>query len=289
MAKTFDFEMYRYTPSLTGAIVGIIVFSILAGLQFWQWLRCRKTIVIWLFVGAICEIAGYGARIGSHYDTKGWAPFIIQGVLLLVGPLFFAATIYMFLARTIRVAGGEEVSIVKPKWCTRIFVGADISTLVVQGLGASIMGTMKLALAIAGEKIVIAGLALQVATFVFFVITSADFHIRMNRKSRQMNAVDGSDDWRKMLRILYITSSLILFRCIFRLIEYAMGNASYLMSHEWTLYTFDTVPMALVLVLMLVLNPAKYVPQDITKQRSPSSSDEEQLGTVRDQYLGERK
>lgn len=150
------------------------------------------------------------------------------------------------------------------------------------------MGTMKLKLALAGEKIVIAGLALQVATFIFFVIASTDFHIRMSRKSQAttlLNAANESDkDWRRMLWILYSVSSLILFRCIFRLIEYAMGNASYLISHEWTLYVFDTVPMVLVMVLMLVLNPAKYVPQDRGAYRN---TDGEELDGLRNGSLNE--
>lgn len=83
------------------------------------------------------EIAGFGARIGSHFDNAAWAPFIIQGTLLLVGPLFFAATVYMMLGRTVRCAGAERVSRVRPRWYTRVFVTADISTLIVQGLGES--------------------------------------------------------------------------------------------------------------------------------------------------------
>lgn len=81
------------------------------------------------------EVAGYGARIGSHMDNQAWGAFIVQGVLLLVGPLFFAATVYMMLGRTIRLAGGEDVSLIKPIWYTRIFVTADVSTLIIQGLG----------------------------------------------------------------------------------------------------------------------------------------------------------
>lgn len=41
----------------------------------------------------------------------------------------------MMLGRTIRLAKGDDVALVKPKWCTRIFVGADVSTLLLQGLG----------------------------------------------------------------------------------------------------------------------------------------------------------
>ena len=73
--------------------------------------------------------------MGSHFDNQAWGQFITEGVLLLVGPLFFAATIYMMLGRTIILAGGEDVSLIKPKWYTRIFVGADITTLILQGLG----------------------------------------------------------------------------------------------------------------------------------------------------------
>jgi hypothetical protein len=129
------------------------------------------------------------------------------------------------------------------------------------------MGTMQLALALAGGKIVIAGLALQVATFVIFLAASIDFQIRMNGKS-----ITGcsQEPWRKMLYILYSVSALILFRCIFRLIEYAMGNASYLIAHEWTLYCFDAVPMFLVLVLLLVLQPSKHVPHELEKVRVTS-------------------
>jgi hypothetical protein len=123
------------------------------------------------------------------------------------------------------------------------------------------MGTMQLKLALAGEKIVIAGLSLQVATFVVFLVASIDFHIRMNHKGRTDASGEATGDWKKMLWILYTVSALILFRCTFRLIEYAMGNSGYLIAHEWTLYVFDAVPMFLVLVLMLVLQPTKYVSQ----------------------------
>ncbi|KAF2111526.1 RTA1 like protein-domain-containing protein [Lophiotrema nucula] len=272
--KTFDWKMYRYVPSLIGPIISIVIFSILAGLHLWQLLRTKKKIIVWIVIGTICEVVGYAARIASHFDNESWAPFIIQGIFILIGPLFFAATIYMMLGRTIRLSGGEEVSLIKPKWCTRLFVGADVSTLILQGLGASIMGTMQLELALAGEKIVIAGLALQVATFITFLVFTTDFHIRMNRQTRRGTVAPVSDEWRKILWILYTVSSLVLARCTFRLIEYAMGNAAYLIAHEWTLYVFDTTLMVIVLVLLLVLQPTKYVPQE---NRKLSQSDSEGL------------
>jgi hypothetical protein len=124
------------------------------------------------------------------------------------------------------------------------------------------MGTMNLSLALAGEKVVIAGLALQVATFIVFLVACVDFHIRMNTSitSSTSPSIYASTDpttWRRTMRTLYALSGLILFRCVFRLIEYAMGNAAYLIAHEWTLYVFDAVPMTLVLVLFWGLRGAE--------------------------------
>lgn len=140
------------------------------------------------------------------------------------------------------------------------------------------MGTRKLNLALAGEKIVIAGLALQVTAFVAFVMVGAHFHVRMNEKSRSVG-VTVNADWRRMLWMLSSVSSLILLRCVYRLIEYSTGNTSYFHTHEWPLYVFDTVPMALVLVLMLVLQPMGYIHLQSPGARSDSETHE--LTTVK--------
>ena len=143
-------------------------------------------------------------------------------------------------------------------------------------LGASLMGTMQLSFALAGEKVVIAGLALQVATIVAFLIAAIDFHIRMHRASVTVNDTE-RDTWKKMLHVLYLLSALVLFRCVFRLIEYATGNAAYLISHEWTLYVFDGVPMFTVLVLLLVWQPKE---QKMNKERKVSQSSDSEVGVV---------
>ncbi|KAL1598441.1 hypothetical protein SLS59_006725 [Nothophoma quercina] len=278
-SASFDWKMYRYTPSLAAAILFLVLFSILTLLHIYFYLRHRRSSTIYIILGGLCEIAGFAARIGSHYDNTSWAPFIIQGTLLLIGPLFFAATVYMMLGRTVRIANASAISRISPKWYTRSFVTADISTLIVQGLGASLMGTMQLSLALAGEKVVIAGLAFQVATFVMFLIAAVDFDVRMRRASVTTDdVVDGA--WKKMLHVLYTLSALVLFRCVFRLIEYAMGNAAYLISHEWTLYVFDGVPMFSVLVLLLVWQPKER--KTGTEEKTSQSGDSE-LGGVASQ------
>lgn len=143
------------------------------------------------------------------------------------------------------------------------------------------MGTMNVDLAIAGEKVVIVGLALQVCTFLLFLVVATNFHFRMLRqqRSRPLFVSDSAESnttgarWEKIMWTLYSVSTLILIRCIFRLVEYAIGNAGYLMAHESFLYIFDMLLMVIVLVLLFVLRPANYIPTKIEDLRSESEAE----------------
>ncbi|KAK1913194.1 hypothetical protein P3342_005130 [Pyrenophora teres f. teres] len=87
-SPTFDFKMYRYTPSLASAILCAVVFSILALVHLALYVRRRNRVVALVVIGALCETAGYTARIFSHFNNTAWGPYITQGVLTLVGPLW---------------------------------------------------------------------------------------------------------------------------------------------------------------------------------------------------------
>lgn len=64
-------------------------------------------------------------------------PYIIQSLLLLLGPAFFAASIYMILARLIRLLEAENYSIIKTKWLTSVFVLGDVLSFFTQSGGQS--------------------------------------------------------------------------------------------------------------------------------------------------------
>ena len=83
------------------------------------------------------ELVGYGARAASARQTPDWSlmPYIMQSLLLLLGPSFFAASIYMILGRIIRLTGGERHSLIRPSWLTKIFVVGDVLSFFVQSGG----------------------------------------------------------------------------------------------------------------------------------------------------------
>lgn len=152
-------------------------------------------------------------------------PFLIQIILILLAPILFAASVYMFLGRIIRSTGYVKYSMVRPKFLTAIFVAGDILCFLIQLIGAAIMGnaTSKSTLDLA-ETIILVGLALQICIFGLFLAVGIVFHKRV-RKANGSLLVDGVD-WERYLFSLYAVSALITFRNLFRVIEHALGGTT---------------------------------------------------------------
>ncbi|KAH7248225.1 RTA1 like protein-domain-containing protein [Fusarium solani] len=247
----FDFKLYRYTPSLAAAIVSVIVFAVLTILHTWRLHRVRAYYFIAFTVGGLFQTAGYCGRIWSHYDKLSVGGFVIQAILILVAPALYAASIYMILGRLIRTVDGECLSLVPVQWVTRIFVTGDVVAFSLQAGDGGIQSAGTLELYETGEKIIIAGMFVQIAVFGFFIFTSLLY-----------------------LSVLYTSSAIILVRSIFRVIEYLQGNKGYLISHEIFLYIFDTILVAIVMVILLVW----YV-EHLQGLKKPSGSEGRELSS----------
>jgi hypothetical protein len=175
----------------------------------------------------------------------------MQTLLILLTPVLFAASIYMFLGRLIRASGHPQLSPVRITWLTKIFVAGDILCFLVQAAGAA-----KLANADTpednrtGSRIILFGLGLQVVVFVVFALCAVLFHIRIS-SMRFRGHVDPSLRLGFMLLTLYASSILVTVRNAFRLVEYAEGEGGYLLNHKWPLYALDVVPMAVIMAITL--------------------------------------
>ncbi|KAJ6036827.1 hypothetical protein N7540_001106 [Penicillium herquei] len=178
-------------------------------------------------------------------------PYILANIFILLGPALFAASIYMTLGRIIRHVGGERLSFIRISRLTKTFVWGDVLSFVIQGNSStfSILGYTTWA-----KVAVVAGLAIQLISFSLFWLTAVIFERRINR-SPTLESLLPTNSWRKLLQMLYVVSALIMVRSIFRIVEYVLGNNGYPLSHEWTLYIFDSIPMVMVMVIFLVRYP----------------------------------
>lgn len=53
-ASDFDFQLYRYTPSLAAAITALIIFLTLTSLHVWRLVRARALYFIAFTIGGAC-------------------------------------------------------------------------------------------------------------------------------------------------------------------------------------------------------------------------------------------
>ncbi|KAF5549784.1 Rtm1p [Fusarium mexicanum] len=269
----FDFKLYRYDPSLPAAVVSTVVFAVLSVLHTWRLIRVRAYYFTPFVIGGFFETIGYAGRIWSHFDKLSVGAFVLQAIPILVAPALFAASIYMILGRLIRTVGATHLSLIPVKWVTRIFVTGDVIAFSLQAGGGGIQSAGTLDLYNLGEKIIIAGLFVQIVVFGFFVVTSILFHTRL-LKSPTHESRRGDVPWARYLYVLYATSFLILVRSIFRVVEYLQGNDGYLISHEFYLYIFDAILMALVMLIFMIW----YV-KHLQKESKPADIEDRELSS----------
>ena len=172
----------------------------------------------------------------------------MQAILILIAPALFAASIYMILGRLIRVLGAESLSIIPVAWMTKIFVFGDVVSFFMQAGGGGLQASGNYN---TGQKVIIGGLFVQVVVFSIFLVTALVFHYKASKQSTA-NTFFSIVRWKRYLHILYITSTLILIRSVFRVVEYLQDHDGYLVSHEIFLYMLDALLMFLVMVIFAI-------------------------------------
>ena len=251
-----DFIAYHYVPSLAASIVFAVVFGTSTAVHLYQCFRTRAYYMLPLIVGGIGEFAGYICRIKSWTEAPDYqlTAYIVQSISILIAPAFTAATIYITFGRIMLVVKGEARSPVRQKFLTLIFVLGDLFSLVVQSNGASILTKKEPNSATVGKWVVTGGLIIQVFFFGVFMLISMVFYRRL-RQSPTQHAKLIPDLWRLYLFYLYIASTLIMVRSIFRVIEYIQGDDGYLLTHQVFLYVFDSTLMSSVMLLFNIAHP----------------------------------
>ncbi|KAI1379577.1 hypothetical protein F4677DRAFT_442551 [Hypoxylon crocopeplum] len=169
-------------------------------------IRHRTWSFIPFLIGCLFETIGYAARGYSAKQTPDWTlmPYIIQSLLILLGPTMFAASIYVVLGRLIRSLKGEAFSLIR-------------------GGGGGILATAKSDSSQSlGNNVILFGLGVQIVFFGCFMIVTAVFHVRIAARPTSKSQATVTP-WRNFLWVLYFASLLIMVRSIFRMAEYGQG------------------------------------------------------------------
>lgn len=218
---------YGYYPNFGGNVFFAVFFGVLGisqlglGIYFRTW-----TFMIALGIGALMEMAGYIGRVLMNDNPWSAPAFKLQIVCLVLAPTFVAAGIYLTLKHIV-LALGPEHSKLKPRLFTWIFIGCDVGSLLLQAAGggvAAAAGKTDQAMLKAGDDIIIAGIAFQVATMAVCGFVALHFFWTV---SRHGNGLEGEKDLETTTSVPRTRMQLILgaeifayftviIRCIYR-------------------------------------------------------------------------
>ncbi|KAK4224294.1 sphingoid long-chain base transporter RSB1 [Podospora fimiseda] len=225
-----------------------------------------------VFAGCALECVGYVGRVLLAENPWNGDAFKIQIVAIVLGPTLLCIGLYLTLKHTV-LALNPSLSRVSPKLYPAFFVPADISCLVIQAIGGGVAasaGRENYGLLKHGNKIIMAGIVLQVVVLLVFGLTSADYLIRAKKYFNSGNVSAeheaGAKLWKekKFRAFEYAMGgayAVLLIRCIYRIAEMAGGWANHIMQDEPSFVVLESFMVLIASVLLAVFAPGIFFPQ----------------------------
>jgi hypothetical protein len=194
----------------------------------------------------------------------------LDTVCLTIAPVFYTASIYVTLSKTI-VFLGPELSRFKPQLFYWIFLPFDIVCLILQAAGGA-MSTSAGSGNDVGVDISMAGLILQVIVLVAFIAAFGDYLARYIM-ARGLSGFG----WRIKAFFIGLTASsiFILARCAFRVAELREGYDGEMITHEVPFIILEGVIIVLAVISLLFSHPGMVFNREAPRK---SSSDSEESG-----------
>lgn len=157
-----------------GACIFFVVAHALALIpQIYFGIRARTwSYTIWLAIGTIFELVGYCGRVVMSSNPWVYNAFVIQLVLLILGPTLVAAAISITFKHLV-LWYGREYSFIKPVLYPWVFVGTDFFSIIIQAAGGGVSSAAtngenaNQELLDVGSAMLVAGVVFQMANMVF--------------------------------------------------------------------------------------------------------------------------
>lgn len=272
---------YPYTPSEAAGYVFLALFATATlahvGLMFWH----KTWFLIPLILGGICasrlvplprtimltlaagETFGHYGRAWGGREPNSPSPFMLQLMLILVAPVFIAATVYVTLGKLKQIFLDA-----KPRRCgiSALFIVIDVIAFCSQIGGGLVQVTGDAHIMDIGDSVVLGGLSFQLVALALYLFLVIRF------RRRALQSTGSAAVWQRYVWILVASTILIWIRNLVRVIEFAQGFHGFVSEHEVMLYLFDSLLMLLVLLFFAIWHPGNFIR---SKRGSRKLEDEE--------------
>ncbi|KAJ3778809.1 RTA1-like protein [Lentinula raphanica] len=254
---------YIASNTLTAIAFSLVLFVAIAqSMCIWKW---GGKFMLSMTIGAYTFAFGIGTRFGLHSHPESKGIYIVEYLFVVLSPCAFIAAEYVLLGRLARYLRCDNYLLVTPRRITLTFISSDITTFLIQAIG----GAMSISandepLALAGSRVFLTGLALQLLSFLVFTCIFLVFLYRVRRYQHAIYMKDQTlvwyKDWRALAGIMIVSCIGILIRSVYRTIELSEGFQGRLATSEPFFYGLDTLPLFIAIVVYLPFWPGRFIP-----------------------------
>jgi len=236
---------FAYTPNEGADILAIVLFGLIALPQMYK----KVPYLVW--VASLAESAGYIFRLLSFQNPQ-FGTSLASNLLILLAPNIVAANNYVTLGRYQNYVGDNGTWLSRhPTWIAKIFLISDGLCFLLGGAGADDFLSTDPKKVQMGKNIILASLGIQLSgtfTFVSFIALIQYKLVYTDTKNPEKYA-----HLRRGFICLYITTTLLVARGVYRMVEFGSGIQQLLTKEIW-LYLFDFLPIFLAMVIYPFLN-----------------------------------
>ncbi|KAG1768151.1 RTA1 like protein-domain-containing protein [Suillus occidentalis] len=225
---------YIANNTLTGVAFGFVL--LIAFIQTYRIIYKGARWMLPMVVGEYIYVIGFGFRFTLHYNPDSLGIYIAEYLMIVLSPCFFIAANYVLLGRLAREIDCVHQVLLPVRRLTLIFVLSDVTTFVIQAVGASMTTSTVYNSALTGLHV------------------HAEEHMWMRDSKQHWNS-----DWRTLATAMAI-------RSCYRVAEIAQGFHGSLGSSESAFYLGDTLPLFVAIVIYVPFWPGRF----ITARLAPS-------------------
>lgn len=166
---------------------------------------------------------------------------------MFLAPLWYTGAIYDFFNGLMYGSGYSNLSF-SDRVRQNIYLGvSNLGSFSLHCCGLGILYFGKEPLNTLGQGFMFAGLVIQIAALLIFLLCVAVFNYRIIHRGL-LERTNPHVRLIPMTIMVYTFTCYMLVRNVFRLFEMFDGVNGYLVSHEWTLYVFDISVVAIIML-----------------------------------------
>ncbi|KAK1989148.1 RTA1 like protein [Colletotrichum cereale] len=257
-----------------------LIFQLYFGMRSRTW-----SFVVWLGIGTVFEVLGYWGRAKLADNPWDLDAFAQQYLALLLAPTLVAAALSVTFKHVV-VWYGAEWSVLRPSLYPWVFVGTDLFSIVVQVAGGAVTaarasGSGDEATAALGEKLVVGGVAFQVANMVCCGLLMVVYIVRrraalasgghsrdeaclMESDAQPMPRGAASDGEAKRVRAfvyaLAVAYIAVIVRCAYRIAENIPAITMDVLRNEPLFLGLDSTVLLIAIGTITIFHPYLYFP-----------------------------